>query len=118
MSEDTETKIEDPTTVTIKVSQSDGEDNAPPKVYGPKPVSEKKKRIPPAAQLTIRELASEELRITNKREKKRSQIPSRERQNPINFGVQQVNNPGQLIAIPLSSSTRYYNFYLLPPYIF
>ena len=100
MSENTREIFEDPNTVTIKV-----EDGATDKVHGPKVPSKKSKNIPPAAQLPIKGQAkTPEGKRKIMKVKGSFSILSRERPQQI-ISVQ--NNPGGLVAIPISSSTRY-----------
>ena len=99
MSDNTATKVDDPNEITIKV-----EHGATEKIYGPKVVSEKSKNIPPAAQLPIKgttDCPKGKRSIT--KAKASLSILSRDRPQQL-ISVQ--NNPGQLIAIPISSSTK------------
>ena len=99
MSDNTATKVDDPNEITIKV-----ENGATEKIYGPKVVSEKTKNIPPAAQLPIKGTreSSKGKRAISKVKASLS-IFSRKRPQQL-ISVQ--NNTVQLIAIPISSSTR------------
>jgi len=101
MSDKTETKFDDPTEVTIKV-----EDGVTNKVHGPKVVSDKAQNIPPAAQLPIKGTAKQipKGKRPIRKVKASFSILSRDRPQQL-IGLQ--NNPG-LVAIPISSSTRFY----------
>jgi len=99
MSDNTATKVDDPNEITIKV-----ENGATEKIYGPKVVSEKTKNIPPAAQLPIKGTTeSSKGKRSIPKAKRGLSILSRNRPQQL-ISVQ--NNSGQLIAIPISSSTR------------
>ena len=99
MSDNTATKVDDQNEITIKV-----ENGATEKIYGPKVASEKTKNIPPAAQLPIKGTTDCTIGKRSIQKVKSLSILSRDRPQQL-ISVQNPH-PGQLIAIPISSSTR------------
>ena len=83
MSDKTETKIDDPTVVTINV-----EDDATDKVHGPKVVSDKAQTIPPAARLPIKG-------TTKQVQKGKRPIPKVK----ASFSILSRDRPQQLIGV-------------------
>ncbi|CBY37271.1 unnamed protein product [Oikopleura dioica] len=98
MSDKTETKIEDPTEVTINV-----EDDATDKVHGPKIVSDKAQTIPPAARLPIKGTTKQVPKGKRPIPKVKASFSILSRDRPQQL-IRVQNNSG-LIAIPISSST-------------
>jgi len=104
MSDKTETKIDEPTVVTIKV-----EEGVTNKVHGPK-VFSKKDQTPPAAQLPIKGTTKQVPKGKRPKTKVNVSFSILSRDRPHQFiGLQ--NNPG-LIAIPISSNTRFLSAFI------